>query len=53
MWDLALVQALIHPEMAETIEITTPAENVQRKVTLFKKIDQQKMAADYWASLKK
>ena len=53
MWDLALVQALIHPEMAETIEITTPAENVQRKVTLYKKIDQQKMAADYWASLKK
>ncbi|MEN8693340.1 MAG: hypothetical protein ACN4GG_09275 [Akkermansiaceae bacterium] len=33
--------------MAKTIQVTTPAENIQRKVMLFKKIDEHKMAAGY------
>ncbi|MGC6426064.1 MAG: nucleoside hydrolase [Akkermansiaceae bacterium] len=53
MWDLALVEALIHPEMAKTIRVVTPLENEKREVTLYRSIDVPKMAADYWSAVVK
>lgn len=53
MWDLALVEALIHPEIAETIQVKTPLENTERKVTLYKKIAPQKMESNYWKAVGK
>ena len=51
MWDLALVEALLNPELAMTIEVETPPENEQRKVRLFKSIDQNSMREDYWKAI--
>lgn len=47
MWDLALVIALIHPEMASEIEVTTPPENFERRVFLYDSIDAGAMIEDY------
>jgi len=49
MWDLALVEAVLDPTMANTREVTTPPENMQRKVRLYESIDVQAMRADYWS----
>ncbi len=51
IWDLALVQALLHPEMATARTVTTPPENTQRQVTVYDSIDADAMAADFWAKL--
>ncbi|GAB5407305.1 MAG: hypothetical protein Aurels2KO_55360 [Aureliella sp.] len=48
MWDLALVQAAILPELATSEEVTTPPENVQRKVTVYRTIDATAMRENYW-----
>ncbi|MEO1529927.1 MAG: nucleoside hydrolase [Planctomycetota bacterium] len=48
MWDLALVQALLKPEQATSEEVTTPPENVGRKVWMYRTIDAPAMKADYW-----
>ncbi|MEM8865797.1 MAG: hypothetical protein AAGF31_09675 [Planctomycetota bacterium] len=48
MWDVALIQALIHPEWATVIQAPTPPENTPRKVTLYREIDADAMRDDYW-----
>ena len=48
MWDVAAVEALIHPELATEEEVMTPPENTQRKVWMYKTIDKEKMQADFW-----
>ncbi|MCB1064064.1 MAG: nucleoside hydrolase [Verrucomicrobiae bacterium] len=50
MWDLALVQAILHPEMASERGATTPPENTQRTVQVYDKIDPEAMRAEYWAT---
>ena len=51
MWDIAAVEALIHPELAEEVEVMTPPENTQRKVWMYKLIDQEKMQAEFWKAV--
>ncbi|MEM0925376.1 MAG: nucleoside hydrolase [Planctomycetota bacterium] len=51
MWDLALVQALIHPEWAKTVQISTPPENERRVVTLFQEVNGDSMRDDYWDAI--
>jgi hypothetical protein len=48
MWDLALVEALIRPELAHEIQVKTPPENTQRKVWMYDSIQPQAMRDDYW-----
>ena len=48
MWDLALVEAILDPSMASSREVTTPPENVQRKIRLYDSIDVEAMRTDYW-----
>ncbi|MCB1231238.1 MAG: nucleoside hydrolase [Verrucomicrobiae bacterium] len=47
MWDLALVIALIHPELTREIEVITPPENFERQVFLYDSIDAEAMIEDY------
>lgn len=48
MWDLTLVQALLHPETATSEQVTTPPENTKRQVWMYNSIDAQAMQDDYW-----
>lgn len=48
MWDLALVQALAHPELATESEVSTPPENAQRKIFAYTRVDLAGMKADWW-----
>ena len=51
MWDLALVEAILHPEFAATREVSTPPENTQRKVMLYESIKVDEMRSDYWSTV--
>ena len=51
MWDLALVEALLHPEMATMKQCDTPAENNARKVWVYDSIDVEAMREDYWTTV--
>ncbi len=48
MWDLALVQALLLPELATSEQVTTPPENVERKVWMYRTINAPAMRDNYW-----
>jgi purine nucleosidase len=48
MWDLALVQAWLRPELAEQAQFTTPPENTQRQIWVYTRIDRDAMLADWW-----
>lgn len=50
MWDIALIEAIIHPEFATIKRVNTPAENVQRTINVIADIDEEKMKADFWKS---
>ncbi len=48
MWDLALIEAMLHPEMAVQRQVMTPPENTQRKVWMYTSIDADAMREDFW-----
>lgn len=52
VWDLALVEGLIHPEYAHEILVDTPPENSSRKVYVYTSIDEVAMKADFFRSLR-
>ena len=49
MWDLALIEAIIHPEMATEQRVMTPPENHQREIHVYTRVDEAAMQADFWA----
>jgi inosine-uridine nucleoside N-ribohydrolase len=51
LWDLALVEAVIHPEMARETAARTPPENTERMVSVYTSIDADAMRADFFARL--
>src|SRR5690606_3233750 len=61
MWDIALIEAILRPELARRPEIRSPiihdAETVEqhpenpRKVTVFEAIDAEGMRRDFWEAL--
>lgn len=53
MWDVAALQAFLHPEWATEIEVLTPPENTRRKVWIYTDIDEKAMTEDYWNRLRK
>lgn len=48
IWDLALIEAIIHPEWAEMVKIKTSKENGNREVWYYKDIDADKMRDDFF-----
>ncbi|NVJ87387.1 MAG: nucleoside hydrolase [Algoriphagus sp.] len=50
MWDVAIIEALIHPDWARFEEFLTPEENTRRKVKIYTWINTEKMEEDFWES---
>ena len=53
MWNLALIEAYINPDMAWIKPVSTPPENKQRQINAYIKIDEKALANDFWNTLKK
>jgi inosine-uridine nucleoside N-ribohydrolase len=51
MWDLALVEAVLHPEWAKWKKVRTPPENNRRTIKLCTAINAPLMEAGFWQSL--
>ncbi len=51
MGSLALIQAILHPEMSSQKQVVTPPENVQRKIHVFTRIDADRMEKDLWKAI--
>lgn len=51
IWDLTIVNAFLHPDWMEEIEITTSKDNGNRKVYYYKDFDEQKMLTDFYQNI--
>lgn len=51
MWDLALVETLINPELASIEIMKAPPENGGRGISVFTDINEQKMREDFWLNM--
>lgn len=47
-WDLALIEAIVKPSLAQQEELGTPPENKQRTISIYTAIDHQAMLNDWW-----
>jgi purine nucleosidase len=52
IWDLAVVEAYISPDLAKVKSVKTPPENHQHKVNVYVKIDREKMFEKFWSTLR-
>ncbi|PIB38995.1 nucleoside hydrolase [Maribacter sp. 4G9] len=52
IWDLTIVNAFLHPEWMEEVEITTSKDNGNRKVFYYKDFDADKMRTDFFQKIK-
>jgi hypothetical protein len=48
MWDLALVEAVIHPEWATIQKMPVPPENGERLINVYTDIDEDRMRSEFW-----
>jgi len=48
MWDLALVEAIIHPEWATFESVAAPPENGSREIYMISDIDEDQMRNEFW-----
>ncbi len=48
MWDLALVEAVIHPEWATIEKMHVPPENGERLINVYTDIDEDNMRSEFW-----
>ncbi len=48
IWDLALIQAIIHPQLAEEVKIKTSKEKGDREIWMYKSIDADKMREEFF-----
>lgn len=48
MWDLALVEAIIHPEWATFETVAAPPENGGREIYMISDIDEDQMRDEFW-----
>ena len=53
MWDIAIIEALVDPEVAVKKQVLTPPENVQRIVEVYAEIDAVAMQENYWKAMRK
>jgi purine nucleosidase len=52
MWDLALVEAYLNPDLATIKRVKTPPENLKREVRVYSYIDATALTNDFWRALK-
>jgi len=53
MWDVAIIEALIHPGLAQKEAFTTPKENTQRYIQAYTSIEVEAMIEDFWKSFER
>lgn len=53
MHDLALIQAIMHPDLVTEKDIWTPAENHRHRISVYTWIDEQKMNREYRKLIRK
>lgn len=53
MWDLALIQAIMNPDLATAKDIWTPSENFRRRITVYTRIDEVKMKREFVKLIRK
>lgn len=51
MWDVAIIEALIHPEWAVKESFLTPADNNQRYIKCYTNIEVESMKNDCWQTI--
>ena len=51
IWDLALIEAMIHPEWAKTVEITTSRHDGNKRITYYQSIDADNMREEFYEKL--
>ncbi|MFW5762345.1 MAG: hypothetical protein ACOCXH_15330 [Cyclobacteriaceae bacterium] len=51
IWDLALIQDVFFPEMAEEVKITTSKEMGNREIRMYKRIDAGKMREEFYQTV--
>jgi purine nucleosidase len=52
LWDLALVELFLNPEWGTEVQVTTPPENTQRKVSVYQWFDVDKTQEDFYEAVK-
>ncbi|MFK7812628.1 MAG: nucleoside hydrolase [Maribacter sp.] len=52
IWDLSIIDAFLHPEWMEEVEITTSKDNGNRKIFYYKDFDADKMRTDFFEKIK-
>jgi hypothetical protein len=52
MWDLAIIEALFHPEWTSISKFTTPEGYKNRKIKIYTAIDREAMESDFWRSMR-
>ena len=51
IWDLSAIYAVLHPEYFTEITVDTPPENTQRKVFVYRDIDEKEIQNDFWQTI--
>ncbi len=51
IWDLTIINAFLHPDWMEEIEIRTSKDNGNRKLYYYKDFDEQKMLTDFYRNI--
>lgn len=52
IWDLSIINAFLHPDWMEEVEIMTSKDNGNRKVFYYKDFDADKMRTDFFEKVK-
>lgn len=50
IWDLALIQAMIHPEWADEVKITTSKDNGNKELWYYKNIDADRFREEFFTT---
>ncbi len=53
MWDVALIEAIINPDLVKLEQVLTPPENKQRTVNVYTALNKEMMLAEFWSSVNK
>lgn len=51
LWDLALIEAYLNPNMTTIKKVNTPPENIRRKVKIYSNLNIKGLTADFWESI--
>ena len=51
IWDLAVIEAILRPDLAEEEQVPTPPEATARKVWMYTSVDAAAMREDFFAAV--